>query len=148
MSTLYYSISVCRQLGPSQLNFRHLTILVFSLPLNNHIASPVLLPDAYHLRGVVITLMLGWGLVGRLNKVITSYQRSGAHYRRDSLSSTLILEPRYGLEPQTWSLQMTCSTNWANKALQWCEQSSAADVDTHLPPTISFRYQFQWSCLF
>ena len=35
-------------------------LLVFSLPLNNHIASPVLLPDAYQLRGVsgvIITLM-------------------------------------------------------------------------------------------
>ena len=31
-------------------------LLVFSLPLNNHIAIPVLLPGAYHLRGVITTL--------------------------------------------------------------------------------------------
>ena len=43
-------------LKPAELH----TLLVFSLPLNNHIASPVLLPDAYQLRGVsgvIITLM-------------------------------------------------------------------------------------------
>jgi hypothetical protein len=34
----------------------YIPILVFSLPLDNHIAIPVLLPGAYHLRGVITTL--------------------------------------------------------------------------------------------
>jgi hypothetical protein len=42
-------------LKPAELH----TLLVFSLPLNNHIARPMLLSDAYQLRGVsgvIITL--------------------------------------------------------------------------------------------
>ena len=43
--------------SPPQLPLCDTPNLVFSLPLNNHIAIPVLLPDAYQLHvGVIITL--------------------------------------------------------------------------------------------